>query len=168
MFLLGAGGAMADIQSVLSAYTRIRFACHARETVDRSTGARLSAHQANLLGHLDSDDPVMVSELAAHMGVTLSTMSLTLKRLEAAGFVRRDRDPADRRVTNVRLTDTGLRVRDAQAALDPQRIDAMLRMLDPDRRRDALRGLALLAEAADILVAQGRDYVDALVSGETA
>lgn len=157
---------MSDIQSVLSSYRRIRFACRSREAVDGSTGARLTAHQANLLGHLDMQDPSMVSELAEHMGVTMSTMSLTLKRLEVAGFVRRDRDPADRRVTNVRITEAGTRLRDARSILDPQRIDGMLRMLDPERRREALRGLAVLADAADSLVAQGHEYVDALVSGE--
>ena len=94
---------MSNIEDVLSAYRRIRFACRPRVAVDATTGARLTGHQANLLGHLDAEDPSMVSELAEHAGVTLSTMSLTLKRLEAAGFVRRDRDPADRRVTNVRL-----------------------------------------------------------------
>ena len=155
---------MSDIENVESAYRRIRFACRSREAVDRGSGVRLSAHQANLLGHLDTDDPVMVSELAEHVGVTLSTMSLTLKRLEAAGFVRRDRDPVDRRVTNVRLTEVGRSLRDAHAALDPQRIDAMLRMLDPERRREAIKGLGALAEAADALVAQGRAYLDALVS----
>ena len=108
----------------------------------------------------------MVSELAEHAGVTLSTMSLTLKRLEMAGFVRRDRDPADRRVTNVRLTDAGVRLRDAHTLLDPDRVDGMLRMLDPERRREALRGLALLADAADAFVARGQEHLEALVTRE--
>jgi DNA-binding MarR family transcriptional regulator len=157
---------MSDIESVISGYRRIRFACRARETVDASTGARLSSHQANLLGHLDAVDPSMVSELAEHVGVTLSTMSLTLKRLEAAGLVRRDRDPVDRRVTNVRLTETGVRLRDARSILDRHRVDRMLRMLDPERRREALRGLAVLADAADSLLALGSVYVEALAVGE--
>ena len=157
---------MSDIKSLLSAYRRIRFAGRSREAVDPTTGTRLSAHQANLLGLLDTEDPAMVSELAEHMGVTLSTMSLTLKRLEAAGFVTRTRDPSDRRVTKVRLSDAGARLLAAHAVLDPHRIDGVLRMLDPERRREAMRGLALLADAADTFVAQGRDYVDALVSGE--
>lgn len=153
---------MSEIDAFVSAYRRIRFACQAREAVDPVGGKRLSAHQANLLGHLDREDPSMVSELAEHMGVTLSTMSLTLKRLEASGVVRRDRDPADRRVTNVRLTEVGERLRDAHQALDPDRIDGMLRLLDPVRRRKALAGLAVLADAADALSAQGRAHLDAL------
>ena len=73
-------------------------------------------------------------------------MSLTLKRLEEAGYVRRDRDPADRRVVNVRLTDAGLRVREARTELDPELVDRMLSMMPEPRRREALRGLAFLAE----------------------
>jgi len=157
---------MSDIERVLSGYRRIRFACRARDTVDPATGARLSSHQANLLGHLDPVDPSRVSELAEHVGVTLATMSLTLKRLEAAGWVRRDRDPADRRVTNVRLTEAGVRLRDSHSVLDPNRVDGVLRMLHPERRREALLGLAVLADAADDFLAQGSVYSEALVTGE--
>jgi len=90
----------------------------------------------------------MVTELAEHMGVTPSTMSLNLKRLREAGFVSSERDPDDRRVMNVRLTESGVRAKVAPATLDPTRVNALLRRLDPERRRTALTGLRLLAEAA--------------------
>ncbi len=143
--------ALSDIDTVLSAFPRIRHACRQRMVRDPTDGRAVSAHQANLLGYLDREDPTMVTELAEHAGVTPSTMSLTLKRLEAAGYVRRDRDPADRRVTNVRLTPAGERVRDAQSVLDPERVARMLSVLDPASRAAAVRGLTLLAEAADAL-----------------
>ena len=91
----------------------------------------------------------MVTELAEHMRVTPSTMSLNLKRLREAGFVTSQRDPDDRRVMNVRLTDSGLRARDASRSLDPSRVDAMLRRLGPEARQLAVSGLRLLADAAD-------------------
>ncbi|MEQ9401057.1 MAG: MarR family winged helix-turn-helix transcriptional regulator [Longimicrobiales bacterium] len=140
---------MSDAATVLRAYPRIYFACHTRHVRDPQSGNELSAHQASILSHLDSVDPTMVGELAEHMGVTASTMSLTLKRLERDGYVERRRDPADRRVTNVRLTEAGERVRDAQTVLDPARVDAMLQELEPAQRQAALHGLQLLAEAAD-------------------
>jgi len=67
----------------------------------------LSRHQADVLSHLDAVAPTSVGELAGHMGVTASTMSLTVKRLERGGYVARRRDPADRRVVQLRLTDKG-------------------------------------------------------------
>ncbi|MBT3497713.1 MAG: winged helix-turn-helix transcriptional regulator [Gemmatimonadales bacterium] len=153
---------MSDIHTFLSAYPRIRSACRMRHVADPESGKRLTAHQAGILRHLDTKDPVMVGELAEHLGVTASTMSLTLSRLEVGGFIFRERDAADRRVMNVLLTDHGERMREGLADLDPDRVHRMLQHLDPESRRLALRGLGLLAEAADALTRSGREHVDAL------
>lgn len=157
---------MSDVEAVLSAFPRVLHACRQRHVVDGEAGRRVSAHQAEILGHLHPTDPTMVTELAEHLGVTPSTMSLTLKRLEAGGYVSRERDPADRRVTNVRLTDAGERVRDARTILDPERVARMLDALDPAARAEALRGLVVLAKAADALVWRGRESVAGQTSGE--
>ena len=159
---------MSDIELVLAAYPRIYLACHQRHVRDPEGEGVLSAHQASVLSHLDSVDPTMVTELAEHLGVTASTMSLTLKRLESAGYVWRERDPADRRVMNVRLTEDGERLRDAQTVLEPELVAAMLGQLDGPQKDVALRGLTLLAEAADGLVRQGRRYLEALAEGGAA
>jgi len=154
---------LADFDFVLDALARVRRACKPRWAQDPLGGPRISAHQGQVLAFLDVADPTMVGELAEHLGVTASTMSLTLKRMEDAGYVRRDRDPADRRVTNVRLTDAGARARDAHRELDADRLDRALALLDPSERRDALRGLALLAAAADRLLRREREDVAAQV-----
>jgi DNA-binding MarR family transcriptional regulator len=159
---------MSDFEVVLHAYPRIYDACRARQVRDPEGGAPLSAHQASILSHLDDVDPTMVGELAGHLGVTASTMSLTLKRLENAGYVRRDRDPADRRVTNVRLTQAGVRLRDARTVLEPERIAAMLDLMEPSDRQDAIRGLRLLADAADAVVRRSVDAFRAQGAGRGA
>ncbi len=157
---------MADLELVLHALDRIRSALRPRAVRDPvAEGPAVSAHRAAILAHLDEDDPTMVGELADHLGVTASTMSLTLKRLEAEGWVRRDRDPADRRVTNVRLTAAGARIKDARSEVDPERAAHALAILSPAQRREMLHGLALLAEAADALVRRGRDALDAQLGG---
>ena len=109
----------------------------------------------------------MVTELAEYMGVTPSTMSLNLTRLEKGGFVSRARDPADRRVMNVRLTESGERMRDSATVLDPDLVDAMLSGLRPEDRRRAVDGLAILAGAADSLVARKREYVETLTGSRS-
>lgn len=154
---------MADFESLLDSLARIRRAGRPLFAQDPQGGARVSAHQGRILAFLDEADPVMVGELADHLGVTASTMSLTLGRLEDAGYIRRDRDPADRRVANVRLTEAGVRARDARRELDPDRLGRMLSLLDPAERREALRALALLAGAADRLVQREREDVTAQV-----
>lgn len=141
---------MSDLEIVLRALPRLHDACRARYAPTGS-GASVSDHQARILHHLDGTDPTMVTELAEQMGVTPSTMSLNLKRLREAGLVTRSRDPEDRRVMNVRLTEEGVRARDALARIDVDRVDALLRRLGPEGRQRAVAGLKLLADAADSL-----------------
>jgi len=114
----------------------------------------VSEHQVRILSQLDAADPTMVTELAEHMGVTASTMSLNLKRLRESGLVSSERDPNDRRAVNVRLTEDGVRIRNALSALDPARVDAMLQRMGPEGRARAVLGLRLLAEAAESLVSE--------------
>ncbi|MDA0328703.1 MAG: MarR family winged helix-turn-helix transcriptional regulator [Gemmatimonadetes bacterium] len=158
---------MSDLSIVLGAYPRIHFACRAREVRDVASGIGLTEHQVRTLGHLGAEDPTMVTELAEYMGVTPSTMSLNLKRLEAGGFIVRSRDPEDRRVVNVLLTERGRQIRDSATLLDPDRVDAMLSGLRPDERRRALDGLTVLAEAADRLVARKKEYVASLTDSRS-
>lgn len=158
---------MSDVAHVLGSLPRILEACRTRDVADPDTEVRVSEHQARILRQLDDRDPTMVGELADFMGVTPSTMSLNLKRLEEAGCIRRSRDPDDRRVMNVVLTDTGRRIRDRASLLDPGRVDAMLRSLRPSERKHAVQGLAVLAEAADRLVARGDAYLEALTEGSS-
>jgi DNA-binding MarR family transcriptional regulator len=137
-----------DVRDVLDAYPRIYFACHTRHVRDPQTGTELSAHQASILDHLDEVDPMSMTALAGHMGVTLATMSLAIDRLETRDYVRRARDPRDQRRVLVRVTPAGVRVREAKSVLDPLRVESVLAQLSPADRRAALRGLQLLARAA--------------------
>src|ERR1700722_6171184 len=137
------------VRQVMAHYPRIYFACHTRHVKDPKTQRQVSAHQASILDHLDENDPTALVELARHMGVTVSTMSLNVERLVRRGYVRRTRDAKDRRRLRLLLTASGLRLREASTVLEPARVSAMLNELDADERAQALRGLALLADAAD-------------------
>lgn len=139
---------MKEVERVMALYPRIYFACHTRHVRDERSGSVLTSHQASILDHLDEREPTRVSELASHMGVTAGTMSIHLERLERRGFVTRRRGERDAREVEVRLTEDGARVRDAKSVLDAERVKRMLLKLSAAERRDALRGLALLAEAA--------------------
>jgi DNA-binding MarR family transcriptional regulator len=141
-----------DVQRLLAAYPRIFFACHRRHVHDTKSGRTLSAHQASILDHLDTVEPMSLNDLASHMGVTPSTMSLAIDRLEHGGYVIRERATSDRRKLQLRLTEAGERIKDASSVLEPDLVGALLRHLSPADRRDALRGLELLAEAADASV----------------
>lgn len=135
-------------RQVMTSYPRIYFACHTRHVRDPDSTGLLSRHQASVLDHLDEIDPTTVNELARHMGVTAATMSLAIDRLERKGYVVRLRDSADRRRVHVRLTPAGVRIRDATSVLDPSRVEALLARMSHADRDAAVRGLALLADAA--------------------
>ena len=49
---------------------------------------------------------------------------------------------------NLLLTAAGLRLKNAQSVLEPQRVRMMLKQLTPKQRDQALRGLVVLAKAA--------------------
>jgi DNA-binding MarR family transcriptional regulator len=136
------------VRQVLTLYPRLYFACHTRHVRDPASHRLLSRHQASILDHLDELDPTTVNDLARHMGVTAATMSLALDRLERAGYVRRTRDNADRRRVNLRLTAAGVRIREASSVLDPPSVEALVARLTDEERETAVRGLALLAGAA--------------------
>jgi DNA-binding MarR family transcriptional regulator len=135
------------VRAVMENYPRIYFACHTRHVRDPKTRRQVSAHQASILDHLDETEPTALVE--RHMGVTVSTMSLNVERLVRRGYVRRTRDAEDRRRLRLLLTASGLRLREASSVLEPARVSAMLEELDADELVRALKGLALLAEAAD-------------------
>ena len=138
----------AEVRQVLRDYPRIFFACHTRHRRDPKTRRLPSQHQGSILDHLDDVEPTNLMDLARHMGVTPSTMSLSIDRLVCRGYGLRRRDSRDRRRVCLLLSPAGVRVKQAQQVLEPPRLRGMLAALPPDERKEALRGLALLARAA--------------------
>ena len=139
-----------DVRLLLSAYPRIFFACHVRHVRDPKTRRELSSHQASILDHLDSKEPASLNGLAKHMGVTASTMSLNVDRLERGGYVVRRRDPRDARRVSLLLTPAGSRIKRLDKVLDEGRVRSLLARLPERDRAEALRGLEALARAAQL------------------
>lgn len=143
------------VDLVLRCYPQIYFACHKRHVRDEATQAVLSAHQASILDHLDDVQPTSLFDLARHMGVTASTMSITVDRLVRGDYVVRERAQDDRRRLDLRLTAAGVGIKRQKKVLEPELVAAVLARLSDRRRAQALRGLELLADAAKEMVAAG-------------
>lgn len=147
--------ARTDVDTVLRCYPQIYFACHRRHVRDEKTGEVMSQHQASVLDHLDDTEGTALFDLARHMGVTASTMSLTVDRLERGGWVTRERSKQDARRVELRLTEAGARIKKQQKVLEPDLVRAMLARLEDGKRKKALHGLELMAQAARELVESG-------------
>ncbi len=131
-------------------YPRIYFACHTRHVIDPETNEKLTNNQVSILDHLDGEEPTSLYELATHMGVPPSTMSITINRLEQGGYVVRRKNKIDARKVEILLSEEGIRIRKAKSILDPERVSAMLQRLSEKERQVALDGLGLLAFAAEM------------------
>jgi MarR family transcriptional regulator, organic hydroperoxide resistance regulator len=145
----------AEVETVMRCYPQIFFACHRRHVRDEQSRKVISAHQASVLDHLDEVEGTSLLGLAKHMGVTPSTMSLMVDRLERGGYVTRERSKEDKRRVDLRLTAAGMRIKRQDRVLEPELVAAVLSRLKGQKRRQALRGLELLAEASVEMIRSG-------------
>jgi DNA-binding MarR family transcriptional regulator len=63
-----------------------------------------SAHVIRAAIHIHDEGPQTIGQLARGLGISQGWASRVVDELERAGYVERERDPADRRVVRVRLT----------------------------------------------------------------
>lgn len=78
-----------------------------------------------LLALWGDDGPMSVGELGEQLRLDSGTLTPVLKRLEAAGYVVRRRDPADERRVLLDVTDAGWALRDRVADV-PERLMSSL------------------------------------------
>jgi MarR family transcriptional regulator, temperature-dependent positive regulator of motility len=88
------------------------------------TALGLDSKELFLLAEVD--DHPYPAELAATLSMPKATVTLYLKRLEAAGFVSREIDPADLRRHRLRLTSDGRRAAGAGLSLLSDEFDKRL------------------------------------------
>lgn len=113
----------------------------------RGMGAH--AGQESVLEQLWCDDGLTPGDLARRIGVEVPTITRTTQRMEAAGLVRRVRDPDDARLVRITLTDRGRDLRERMPALLDAVAERALRGLSPAERQ---RLAALLVRVAENLV----------------
>jgi DNA-binding MarR family transcriptional regulator len=93
--------------------------------------------------------PLSVKELSRMLQLDPGTLSPLLKRLEVAGFVRRERDQHDERQLSVTLTDAGTALRSDAERIPPaivERLDMQIEELQ--RLHGMLTQVTLAARAA--------------------
>jgi DNA-binding MarR family transcriptional regulator len=115
----------------------------------------LSPTAAATLATLERSGPRRLTALAVQGGVTQPAMTQLIARLEDAGLVRREADPADGRVVQVRLTDQGRDTLGRRRAVRAEQLAVILDRISPQDR--AALGAAL--PAIDALASAQRDVI---------
>ena len=150
---------MADLEhlarEVQRHYPRIYVACHVDHRARRGQKPAVSARDQTILAHVP-DAGVRPQDLAAHLRVTPSTVSAALKRLSAKGFVAMTPAKKDARAKVITLTDAGQAALSQTSVLDHARVVAALGRMSAAQRKVVLRGLGLLADAAETASPQGK------------
>jgi DNA-binding MarR family transcriptional regulator len=113
-------------------------------------GLGVTGGQASLLVAIKRTPGVGVNELAARERVSPPAMTGAIRRLERAGLVRRQTDPADRRRRGLYVSDEGARVLRAVKRRRTAWLAARLRALDEKERRAVERAVAPLARLLEV------------------
>ena len=137
-----------DVYELQRLYPQIYLACLTDHVRAVSTKWRISSQDAALLVHLDRETGLSPRELAKHLGISSSTLSAYIARLSERDYLTSDANKDDGRRREIRLTDRGAEALSGTSALDATRVRKLLTKLKPADRKEALRGLKLLADAA--------------------
>jgi DNA-binding MarR family transcriptional regulator len=96
-------------------------------------------HEIHTVKAIGDYGEITMKELARHVGVRQSTMTVMVDKLIRKGYVERFGSESDRRVVNVRLTDQGRAVYDEHRAVHQNVTQFWLDILDEGERHDLLR-----------------------------
>ncbi|RDD66464.1 MarR family transcriptional regulator [Thalassococcus profundi] len=130
---------------------------------DLAQEAGLTAVQLRVLQIIGETDHSTPSEIATRMGVSQATISVLLNKLEGYGLIARQKSRADRRQTDLQITDKGrAKVEVAPDALQ-QRYVAQFEAL-PDWEQSMI--VTVLERVAGMLDAGKIDAAPVLTGGE--
>jgi DNA-binding MarR family transcriptional regulator len=129
----------------------MRALAKAFKAVNAELARRLEPHgvhpgQDYLLEQLWREDGQPVGVLAERIGIEVPTLVRTVTRMEAAGLVRREPDPADRRRAIVRLTRRGRRLETVVPAILAEVTELATAGMTESERADLLRLLGEVRE----------------------
>ena len=93
----------------------------------------------HMLFHLAHTPGISQKELAQRMEISPASVAISIRRLESAGLIRRQRDPRDARVWHLYLTPQGERMDAACARGRDFMIDTLYRDFTPQEQQELYR-----------------------------
>ena len=104
-------------------------------------GQPISVSQAFALHELDTDTPLSQRDLAERLHLEKSSVSRMAAEMESDGLLIRERDPANRRVYRLRLTDRGRDLHASMASAFHVHYERWIAAMTPAEREALLVGL---------------------------
>lgn len=117
-----------------------------RNPVTDADRSGLTGPQVIVMACLANDGPMTLTELSGHLGMSHSTASGIVDRLESRGFLRRTPDTADRRRTQIAVTEIVTEYVQELAEGPSGRLAVALAGATDEQRRAIRDGLILLRE----------------------
>ena len=96
-----------------------------------------------------NEAPQRMSDVAAHLGSSLSSATSLIERLEGKGLVERVHDPGDRRVVMCHLTASGRAEVERFWQIKRSRLEALADILTPEELATIVEALEVLSSALE-------------------
>lgn len=116
----------------------------------------LSVAEVHTMDAIGDEEGRSMSEIAARLGVTVATVTVSVNRLVAKGYVRRGSSDEDRRVVVASLTETGRGVYDLHRKFHNDMVHYATRGLAEDEREVFARALGKIKEFFERSAALGK------------
>ena len=110
--------------------------------------------QLNIMYSLQRNGEMTMSRLADVLGVSLSSATGLVDRIEERGYIERTRVPEDRRVVLVHVTEAGTRMLQENDALSDELMRDVLARLDPAELPVIARAVGEVRAALEATAAQ--------------
>jgi DNA-binding MarR family transcriptional regulator len=124
----------------------------------RETGQRdLTKQQFTVLAALENNDGASQTALVEMTGIDRSTLADMVRRLTERGLLSRERTEEDQRANAVAITQAGRKALKAARAASDRAERALLDVLPAAERGRFVKSLAMIASAAESLIANGAE-----------
>jgi len=139
---------MIELDDLASSFGRTFLRLH-RLFDRRMVASGASVARTKLLILVEREGPVRGTDIAELLGQAPRTVTEALDGLERAGLVRREPDPADRRVKRVTITDEGRRAIAETEPLRLRMVEQFFGGLDATERAQLARIIDKIGHAID-------------------
>ena len=109
---------------------------------DLKTGADLSVSEMHTLVAIGRKTPRTMSEVAADLMISVSTLSIAVSKLESRGYVRRIKSEDDRRVVRITLSAKGRRALEEHEQFYFELITAYMQDMTEEEKKETVRTLS--------------------------